>query len=205
VLESRWPATEIVSRLTQGTASPESAEELLALAYDELHRLATAYMRRERNDHTLQPTALLHEAYVKLVDRKSVDWTGKQHFVAVAAQAMRRILIDHARGHGREKRGGQWARVTLGGADRARSGSPASPASPPPELGPEELLSLDAALCRLAELDPRQGNIVELRFFGGLSVQEVAEVLGVSRRTVEGDWSHARAWLRRELSRGSTP
>ena len=156
--------------------------------------LARAYLGRERPGHTLQPTALVNEAYIKLVDQTQVDWQGRTHFFAVGARVMRNLLIDHARGRGRAKRGGAWHRVTL-----AESLTPFTRG----ELDVDQLLALNEALERLAELDERQGRVVELRFFGGLTVPEVATVLGVSTRTVEGDWTHARAWLRRELSRGA--
>jgi len=162
----------------------------LPLVYDELKRLAGHMMARERRDHTLQTTGLVHEAYLRLVDQSRVDWRGATHFRAVAAQAMRRILVDHARARKSEKRGGAWQRVTLAHtiAPRGESG-----------LDAADLIALNAALERLETLDPRQARVVELRFFGGLSVEETADELGVSRRTVEGDWTHARVWLRREL------
>jgi RNA polymerase sigma factor (TIGR02999 family) len=144
----------------------------------------------------LQPTALVHEAYIRLVDASQVDWQGRTHFLAVGARVMRRLLIDHARGRGREKRGGGWRKLTL-----AEGVSPFKD----DEVGMEELLSLNRALERLSELDPRQARVVELRFFGGLTVPEVAQVLGMSTRTIEGDWTHARAWLKRELARGDDP
>ena len=171
-----------------------SAAELFPFVYDELRRLAGYYMAREHAGHTLQPTALVHEAYLRLVDQTRTGFKGRTHFLAVSAEVMRRLLIDHARRRGAAKRGLGWQRVTLGpGAEVPRAGA----------LGAEDLLSLDAALDRLAELDERQARIVTLRFFGGLNVEEVAEVIGVSKRTVESDWRHARAWLRVELSGGS--
>jgi RNA polymerase sigma factor (TIGR02999 family) len=136
---------------------------------------------------------LVHEAYLRLVDHTRTGFTGRTHFLAVGAQVMRRLLIDHARKRGAIKRGLGWRRVTLG---------PGSDASASAALSAEDLLSLDAALNKLAEFDERQAQIVTLRFFGGLNVEEVAETLGVSKRTVESDWRHARAWLRVELSRG---
>ena len=177
--------------ITEPVLDPSRAEELLPEHYEELKRLAASYMRSERRDHTLQPTALVHEAYMKLAEQSRGEWKGRSHFFAACAQAMRRILIDHARARGRLKRGAEWHRVTL--AD-----IPGSPVRP--VLSFEDLLHLNDALHKLANLDPRQATIVELRFFGGLTVEEVAEFLGVSRRTVEGDWTHARAWLSRELS-----
>jgi RNA polymerase sigma-70 factor (ECF subfamily) len=169
-----------------------AADKLLPLVYDEFRALARHYLAQERANHTLQPTALVHEAYMKLVDQTRVDWQGRSHFFAVAAQAMRRILVDHARSRQREKRGGGRARVML---DDDVALSPQKD---------EDVLALDEALQRLAKMDPRQAKVVELRFFGGMSVEEVAQALGVSKRTVEGDWTFARAWLSREL-RGVDP
>jgi RNA polymerase sigma factor (TIGR02999 family) len=188
--------TEIVAGLS-GTAGGEraSAEELLPLVYDELRQLARRYLSRERPGHTLQPTALVHEAYIKLVDQSRVDWQGRTHFFAVGAKVMRNLLIDHARARGRAKRGGGRHRVTL-----LEGLTPMTDR----DLDIDELLAINESLDRLAELDPRQARVVELRFFGGLTVPEVALVLGVSQRTIEGDWTHARAWLKRELSRRNT-
>lgn len=169
---------------------PEAAAELLPLVYGELRALARHYLRGERSNHTLQPTALVHEAYLKLVDQTRVDWKGRAHFLAIAAQAMRRILVDHARAVGAQKRGGDRRRLTLDGL---------------PEDAPfrgAELLELSDALDRLAALSPRQARLVELRFMAGLTVEEAAEVLGVSTPTAERDWVFAKAWLRRELQNG---
>ena len=179
-------ATQLLAELRAG--DNRAADRLLPLVYDEFRHLAAGYLRHERPDHTLQPTALVHEAYLKLIDQRRVDWKGRTHFFAVAAEAMRRILIDHARRHKRLKRGGARQRITL---DDAVALSPDRD---------EDLIALDEALERLAGSDPRQAKVVELRFFGGLTVQEAAKVLGVSKRTVEGDWTFARAWLKRELS-----
>jgi RNA polymerase sigma-70 factor (ECF subfamily) len=195
--EARVHATAIVASLSGGAALPEAtAEELFSLVYGELRRLAERFMREERREHTLQATALVHEAYLKLIDQTRVNWRGRTHFFAVAARVMRRVLIDYARGHAREKRGAGWQRITL--ADTLEP-------SRSPDLSIEEILSLSAALDKLARLDERQARIVELRFFAGLTVPEVADALDVSTRTVEGDWMHARAWLRRELSSGGKP
>jgi RNA polymerase sigma factor (TIGR02999 family) len=181
----RQDITQVLEELRNG--DKRAADKLLPMVYDEFRALARHYLAQERANHTLQPTALVHEAYMKLVDQTRVDWQGKSHFFAVAAQAMRRILVDHARSRQREKRGGGRARVML---DEAVALSPQKD---------EDVLALDEALEKLAKVDPRQAKIVELRFFGGLSVEEVAEALHVSKRTVEGDWTFARAWLSREL------
>ena len=157
--------------------------------------IAGEMFQNQPPDHTLQPTALVHEAYLKLVDQTRADWKGRTHFFAVGAQVMRRLLVDHARARGAQKRGAGWRNVTL-----EEVFSPSEKA----DLDPEQLLGLNAALERLAELDEREAKVVTLRFFGGLTVEQVAEVLGVSRRTVENDWRHARAWLQLELSRGAS-
>ncbi|HVU89184.1 MAG TPA: sigma-70 family RNA polymerase sigma factor [Pirellulales bacterium] len=179
-------ATRMVNALAAG--DPHVAEQLMPLVYDEFRRLADDYLRQETRAITLQPTALVHEAYLKLIDQTRVNWQGRTHFFAVGAQAMRRILVDHARARHRTKRGGGWQRVTL---DEQLLLSPQRDA---------DLLAVDEAIDKLAKQDPRQARIVELRFFGGLSVEEVAEVLGVSKRTVENEWKIIRAWLRRELA-----
>ncbi len=181
--------TQIVAGLSGGRSAERTAEDLLPLVYDQLRRLAGHFMRHENPGHTLSATALVHEAYLKLVDSSRVSWQGRGHFLAVSARVMRRLLIDHARGGGRQRRGGGWRRVTL-----AESLTPEDRG-----LGREQLLSLDAALCKLDSLDSRQAGIVELRFFGGLTNAEIAVVLGVSQRTVDRDWQFARAWLRQEL------
>ncbi len=185
-------ATAIVTALSGDDAGAAAgAEELMPLVYDELRRLAARFMQRESPGHTLQPTALVHEAYLKLVDQTQVDWRGRSHFLAVGAQMMRRVLIDHARGRLRAKRGAGWQRVTF--ADEL---APATADG----WDPEDLLALDRALTRLATIDERQARIVELRFFAGLKSIEIADLLQVSRRTVQGDWAYARAWLKRELA-----
>ncbi len=166
-------------------------EELLPLVYDELRRAARGYLQRERPGHTLQATALVHEAYLKLVDQTRVSWQGRTHFFAVGARAMRRLLIDHARGHRRAKRGGDVQRVTLNEALTPFSRG---------ALDFEQLLALGAALEKLRRLDERRARIVELRFFAGLTIQEVALHLGLSKRTVNTEWSRARAWLEQELA-----
>lgn len=169
--------------------SREAERELLSVAYRQLHALAQRYMRGERSDHTLQATALLNEAYLLLLGQRDKDWQNRAHFFGVAAQVMRRILVDYARAHRAVKRGGGLGKLDL---DRV------------PLLSPErsaELLALDEALWRLAEWDPRQSRIVELRFFAGLSEEETAEVLGITARTVRRDWTVAKAWLYGQLNR----
>ena len=184
--EGTGDATRALLALRDGDAA--AAERLLPLVYDRLRGLANRFLGAERAGHTLQPTALVHEAFLKLVEQERVDWAGRTHFFAVGAKAMRRILVDHARGRRRDKRGGGAVRVEL------REGAALSPERD------EDVLALDEALARLEARDARQARIVELRFFGGLNVEEVAEALGVSKRTVEADWTMLRAWLRRELS-----
>ena len=163
-------------------------DRLVPLVHGELRRLARRYMNRERPGHTLQATALVNEAYVRLIEAKQVKWQNRAHFFAIAARMMRRILVDYARARGNEKRGGDVRKVTL---DEARLASP--------QAG-EDLVALDAALLKLEAVHPRQGQVVELRFFGGLSLDEAAEALHVSRDTVKRDWRFAKLWLLRELS-----
>jgi len=179
--------TQILGELGAGHAS--AAERLFPLVYDQMRLLAEQYFRGERTGHTLQPTALVNEAYLRMVDQTRAQWQGRAHFYAVAARVMRRILINHAEAHRAAKRGGGGPRLAL-----TDSATPASGASD------VDLLALDEALSRLEALDERQCRVVELRFFSGLSVSETAAVLGVSERTVELDWSMARAWLMTQLS-----
>ncbi len=193
VHQGRDRVTEIVAAWSSGKQVGRAAvDELVAHLYRELRRLAQWQMGRGTPGVTLQPTAIVHEAYIRLVDQSRADWRGRSHFIAVASKVMRNLLIDHARARAAEKRGGGWQPVTL--ADEAVGGR---------QLGVEEMLALDEALERLAAHDERQARVVELRFFGGLTVEEVAETLEVSKRTAEGLWTHARAWLLRELSKGS--
>lgn len=177
-----------VQHATGGQAGPE----LVVSLYSELKRLASRCMNRERGDHTLQTTALVHEAYLRLADQKQTHWKNKEQFLGVAAQLMRRILVDYSRSHGAAKRGGGVDHVFL---EEASALSPERAA---------DVVALDEALSRLAEFDPRQAQLVELRFFGGLSNEESASVLGVSERTAKRDWNLAKAWLMREL-RGGKP
>ena len=168
-------------------------EQLTPLVYEELHRLAHRYLGRERIGHTLQTTALVHEAYLRLIDWKNVQWQNRAHFFAISAQLMRRILVDFARSRRFAKRGGGARQVAF---DEAMAIAP---------VRNVDLVALDDALTDLAELDPRQSRVVELRFFGGLNIAETAEVLKVSPGTVRRDWSLAQAWLHRELSKGERP
>jgi len=177
-----------VTRLLKAMAhgDPQAADSLLPLVYAELHRLAKAYMRRERPEHTLQPTALINEAYLRLA-QEPIDWNNRQHFIAIAANVMRRVLVDHARAHNAEHRGGGMQRVEM--QDEF--------AISPEKL--QEVALLDEALKNLEKQNPRQAKVVELRYFGGLSVEEIAALLRMSPRSVKRDWSLARVWLFREL------
>jgi len=183
------PDQGITQLLTRWSDGDETAlDKLMPIVYSELRRLASNYLRRERANHTLQPTALVNEAYLKLIDQKSARWQNRAQFYGIAAQLMRRILVDHARQHNAAKRGG---------SDQLRlSITSAGNLATKPNL---DVLSLHEALEELATLDPQQGRIVELKFFGGLSIEETGEVLGVGHATVERDWKMARAWLRRKL------
>ncbi len=184
------PEVDITGILRKASRGDDSAvRRLMPLVYNELRALAESYLQRERPDHTLQATALVHEAYVRLIKQDNVEWQNRAHFFGVAAQAIRRILVDHARHHQREKRGGNRQRVRL-------DEHIALPRQP--DL---DLLALDEAMDKLADFHERAARIVELRFFGGLNREEVAEFLGVSLRTVGDDWRLARAWLRRELEK----
>lgn len=180
--------TQTFLRWRQGDAG--ALDALLPLVYDEMRRLAAGYLQGERVGHTLQPTALAHEAYLRLLDQRHVSWQNRAHFMGLAAQAMRRILTDHARRRGAQKRGGDAVHVALEDVD-VPGGS-----TDPMGVSVEDL---DTALDRLAQLDERQARVVELRFFTGLSIDEAAEVLAVSPATVKRDWTLARAWLHREL------
>lgn len=174
--------------LASASGDQQAREQVLPLIYDELRRLAASYLRRERPDHTLQPTALVHEAYIRLIDQRQVDWSNRAQFIGLAAVMMRRILVNHARDRIAAKRGGSAERVPLTIVAE--------------QLGAPEvdLLGLDEALDRLAALDGRKSQIVELKFFGGLTMDEIAATVGVSRATVERDWTFARAWLYRAIA-----
>ena len=185
-IATRQEVTQVL--LDWNRAEGNAAERLIPLVYDELRRLARQYLQRERSDHTLQATGLVHEAYLRLVDQNSVTWQNRAHFFGVAAQAMRRILVDHARSRRAEKRGGDCEKLEfdeelLPSAERA-----------------VDLIALDDALRDLEKLDARQSQIVELRFFGGLTNEEIAEALDISPRTIKREWRLAKAWLRRHIS-----
>jgi len=188
------PSAEITGMLLAWTkGDKEALTKLAPLVYEELHRMAKGYMRRERPGQTLQTTALVHEAYLRLVDATQVQWKDRVHFFAVSAQMMRRILVDMARARGSAKRGGHALRLNL---DEV------------PEISSErarELVALDESLNILAEMDPRKAQVIELRFFGGLSVEETAEVLNISPQSVMRDWRLAKAFLMREMSNPSGP
>lgn len=178
-----------VTRLLQSSnaGDPSAVDQLFSAVYRELRALAGRFFRREPAANTLEPTALVHEAYMKLVDQTAVDWQGRSHFFAVAAQAMRRILVDRARHRGAAKRGGGQRHVLL------------DEEAVPGFQSDDDLVAIDEALAKLAQLDARQARMVELRFFAGLSVAEAAEVLGMSKRSAEREWTMVRAWLRREI------
>jgi RNA polymerase sigma factor (TIGR02999 family) len=180
--------THILEKIEGGDA--RAADKLLPLVYEQLRSIAQQHMAQERADHTLQATALVHEVYLRLVGPRRIPWKNKAHFYAAAAEAMRRILLDHAKARAREKRGGGRRRVPLSVADVAES------------WNLEETLSLDEALRRLVDRDPGIGEVVRLRFFTGLSIEETAEVLRVSKTTVKRRWEFGRTWLYRELNRG---
>ena len=182
-------SAEVTRLLKQWSNGQEQAlDQLVPHIHGELRKLAASYLRKERRDHTLQPTALVNEAFLKLVDQRAVKWQNRAHFFGIAAQAMRRILVDHARTYAADKRGGGARKVPLDAN----------------MLGPTvdvDLLALDEALTRLATIDPQQSRIVELRFFGGLTMDETAEVMGISPATIGRDWRVAKAWLSAELGR----
>ena len=186
---------EDVTRILQewGAGTDDAHERLMPLVYAELRRLARHYLRKERSGHTLQPTALVHEAYLKLIDQTRVSWQNRAHFYGVAAQLMRRILVDHARAASAEKRGGDATRFALDEAHFQLR-----------QQKSVDLIALDEILRRLARLDPRKSRVVEMRFFGGLREDEIAECLGVSTKTVTRDWKMAKLWLYSELVAADT-
>jgi len=191
MIESRPDSHRVTALLHEWTGGrPAAMDELLPYVYDELHRRAARYLRHERINHTLQTTALVHEAYLKLVDQASVDWKDRGHFFAVAAQAMRRILVDHAKHKHRAKRGGAAADLQLDDEFEA-----------PRVESNVDIEALDEALSRLAVIDPQQERLVELRYFAGLSLEQTAEAMNISRATAAREWQMAKAWLHRELTR----
>jgi RNA polymerase sigma factor (TIGR02999 family) len=187
VNESQQQITERL--IAWGSGETSALDDVMRAVYQELRRMADHYLRLERPDHTLQPTALVHEAYLRLIDQRKVSWQNRAHFFGVAAQMMRRILVDHARTKQRGKRGGAARKLSLDEVMNLSQGRAA------------DLVALDDALKALAEIDPRKSQVVELRFFGGLSVEETAEVLDVSPQTVLRDWKMAKAWLYQEMTR----
>jgi RNA polymerase sigma-70 factor (ECF subfamily) len=184
----RKDSTEALLGVAAKGAGREAREKLFALLYDELHACAARLMRRERRDHTLRPTALVHEAYIRLIDQSRVHWNDRAHFSYIAARAMRQILVDHARRRNAQKRGGGATRITL---DTGTAGA---------KDATLEVLAIHAALDALGDLDERAARVVEMRIFAGMTHDEIATVLGVSRRTVDGDWAFARRWLAREIA-----
>jgi RNA polymerase sigma factor (TIGR02999 family) len=186
--ENSQQITQLLKQWSSGEA--EVLDDLMPLVYVELRRQASSYLRRERSNHTLQPTALINEAYLKLIDQRDVKWQNRAHFFAIAAQAMRRILVDYARERKREKRGGAAENLPLDEAltivSRGKS---------------VDLVALDEALNKLAKFDERQARVVELRYFSGLSIDETAEVLNVSNVTIRRDWNMAKAWLHQEITK----
>lgn len=187
-MDAPTDVTTLLGELDLG--NDKAVGELVVLLYSELRNLASGYLRRERSDHTLQTTALVHEAYLRLADQREVHWKNREQFLGVAAQLMRRILVDYSRGRGAQKRGKGFEKVFLEEAEVVSKHKPA------------DVIALDEALTRLAGFDPQQARLVELRFFGGLSIEEAAGVLGVSRTTLKRDWNLAKAWLARELRKG---
>lgn len=184
--DSSNPVTALLIRWREG--DPQALQALMPLVYDELRRLANYYLQRERGNHTLQSTALVHEAYLRLAGQNAPQWQNRAHFFGIAAHLMRQILVEYARGHSAAKRGGSACKLTL---DEALV------------LAPQvdvDVVALDRALTELSELDAQQGRIVELRFFGGLTVEDTSEVLGISPATVKRDWTTARAWLHRAIT-----
>jgi len=186
--ENSQQITQLLKQWSNGDA--EVLDDLMPLVYIELRRQASGYLRRERSDHTLQPTALINEAYLKLIDQRDVKWQNRAHFFAIAAQAMRRILVDYARERHREKRGGAAENLPIDEALTIVS-----------QEKSVDLVALDEALNKLATFDDRQAKVVELRYFSGLSIDETAEVLNVSNVTVRRDWNMAKAWLHQEITK----
>ena len=191
-MEQSLEKSQEITRMLQewSGGKQETLDALLPLVYEELHRQASRYLRRERRDHTLQTTALIHEAYLKLIDQREVNWQNRTHFFGIAAQMMRRILVDYARQRHRAKRGGIAEDLPLEEAALVVS-----------QERSIDLVALDEALTRLAKFDEQQARIVELRYFSGLSIEETAEILRISPATVKSDWNVAKAWLRQEITK----
>jgi len=191
-MESRPEKSKAISRILQewSEGRNEASEELMPLVYDELRRQASRYLRRERPGHTLQTTALIHEAYLRLVDQRGVSWQNRAHFFGIAAQAMKRILVDYAKARHRDKRGGAAENLPLDEARFVVTGEKRV-----------DLIALDEALARLAKFDPQQASIVDLKFFGGFTIEEIAETLRISPATVKREWNSAKAWLHGEIAR----
>jgi len=187
---SRESVTQLLGQWQKGDT--RIIDRVLPLIYQELHRMARGHLHSERHNHTLQPTALVHEAYLKLVDQTQVSWQGRNHFLAVASLAMRRLLVDHARALAREKRGGDKEKLSLTASLPIASNDQAA-----------EIVAIDELLEKLAEFDERAARVVECRFFGGLSIEDTAAALDISPMTVKRAWRLARAWLKRELNAGS--
>jgi len=188
---SQSNVTQLLHEVSNGNR--QSLDQLLPLVYNELRSLADSFMRRERGSHTLQPTALVHEAYMRLIDQRNVNWENRAHFMSIAAETMRRILVNHAHASNAAKRGGKETKVSIDEAMGFPGGT---------EI---DLVLLDEALTNLASFDPRQSQIVELRFFGGLTVKEVARVTDLSTATVEREWRTAKAWLHDQIVRNDVP
>jgi RNA polymerase sigma factor (TIGR02999 family) len=184
--------TLLLARMKEG--SPDAESRLISLVYTELRRIAARYMRNERSDHSLQPTALVHEAYLRLRKMNAIDWQSRSHFLAVSAHTMRQILVDHARVKHAGKRGADWNKVSFDVGELLAATEPNV-----------NIVELDQALGRLEAFDERQAKVVELRFFGGLNEDEISAELGISERTVKRDWRIAKAWLYNELSKNAKP
>lgn len=205
---SAQPVTQLLIQWRDGDA--HALAQLTSVLYDDLRRMAQGYLRRERSDHTLQRTALVHEAFVRLVDQRSTDWQGRLHFLGLASKLMRGILVDHARARLASKRGGGARAISLENFSEHRSEneSTAQDVTTPTALQhldrhtQEDVAAIDEALSRLEGIDPRQAQLVEMRYFGGLTIEQTADAMGLSDATVKREWQHARAWLRRELETG---
>jgi RNA polymerase sigma-70 factor (ECF subfamily) len=189
----RVATTGLLLKIGASDAPRESLDQLFSAVYDELRGQAAGLMRQERQPHTLRPTALVHEAYLRLIDDDRVSWESRAHFFGIAARAMRQILVEHARARATQKRGGGMTRVTL---DTGHA---------PADCAAHDVLVLDSAMSRLAALNARVADVVELKVFAGMEMRELAQALGVSKRTAEGDWTFGRMWLGRELAMGESP